>query len=176
VWHSRAKHCPQCGALLAPATIEGRSRGRCAQCAFILYENPASAAAGVVLDASRRVLLVQRAIEPYKGHWALPAGYQELDETPSETAVREIFEESGIAVEIVALFDLLFVREDHRRPSNLAVYLCRPSGGELRPGDDVLDAGWFDLRDLPANLGFDNGPRILERLLLPISKQLGDAP
>jgi ADP-ribose pyrophosphatase YjhB (NUDIX family) len=164
VWQSRAKHCPQCGALFERATIEGRPRNRCAQCAFILYENPASAAAGLVLDDTRRVLLVRRAIEPYKGHWALPAGYQEMDETPSETAAREIREESGITVEIIALFDLLFVREDHRPPSNLAVFLCAPSGGELRPGDDVLDAAWFDLRELPADLGFENGPRILERL------------
>jgi 8-oxo-dGTP diphosphatase len=164
VWQGRAKHCPLCGALLVQSEIEGRPRRRCSQCPFVLYENPASAAAGLVLDESRRVLLVQRAIEPYKGHWALPAGYQEMDETPAQTATREIFEESGIAVEIVELFDLLFVADDYRRPSNLAVFLCRPLGGVLKAGDDALDAAWFDLQALPTKLGFDNGPRILERL------------
>ena len=62
---------------------------------------------------------------------------------------------------------LMFVPDDYRRPSNLAVFLCRPSGGVLRPGDDAIDAAWFDLAALPAKLGFDNGPRILARLLLP---------
>jgi 8-oxo-dGTP diphosphatase len=164
VWQGRAKHCPLCGAHLVRTQIEGRERGRCSECAFILYENPASAAAGVVLDEKRRVLLVQRAIEPYVGHWALPAGYQEMDEEPAETAVREILEESGLEVEVIELFDLLFVADDYRRPSNLAVFLCRPRGGILRAGDDVLDAAWFDLEALPAKLGFDNGPRILQRL------------
>jgi ADP-ribose pyrophosphatase YjhB (NUDIX family) len=148
---------------LTRAEIEGRERGHCSRCSFVMYENPASAAAGLVVDEQRRVLLVQRAIEPYKGHWALPAGYQEMDETPAETAVREISEESGLEVEIVELFDLLFVPDDYRKPSNLAIFLCRPTGGVLRAGDDALDVAWFDLEALPANLGFQNGPRILER-------------
>ncbi len=130
----------------------------------MLYENPACAAAGVVLDAQRRVLLIQRAIEPYKGCWALPAGYQEINETPSATVIREIHEEAGIEVEVLELFDLLFVPEDERRPANVAVFLCRQVGGSLKPGEDALDARWFDLEELPANLGFDNGRRILDRL------------
>ena len=164
MWQGRAKHCPLCGAALTRAEIEGRERGRCSRCTFVLYENPASAAAGIVLDEQRRVLLVQRAIEPFRGDWALPAGYQEMDESPAETAAREIREESGLHVEVVELFDLLFVADDHRRPSNLAVFLCRPRGGELCAGDDALDVAWFDLEALPHNLGFDNGPRILHRL------------
>lgn len=146
------------------AVVEGRERARCAQCAFVLYENPASAAAGVVIDERGRVLLIRRAIEPFRGSWALPAGYQEIDEHLRETAAREIREESGIEVEVRELYDLLFVVEDGRKPANVAVYLCRPLGGALRPGEDALDAAWFDLEDLPLDLGFDNGPRILHRL------------
>ena len=155
-----------CGHPLARAEVEGRERSCCGGCTFVLYENPASAAAGIVLDRDGRVLLIQRAIEPYKGHWALPAGYQEVDEDPAQTAVREIFEESGIEVEVVELFDLLFMPEDARKPANLAVFLCRQTGGSLRPGDDALDARWFDLEDLPENVGFDNRRRILDRLRL----------
>lgn len=136
-------------------------------CAFVLYENPASAAAGVVFDGSRRVLLVQRAIEPYRGYWALPAGYQEVDEDATQAAVREVREESGIEVEVVRLIDLLFVSDDVRKPANLAVFLCRPTGGELRPGHESEDAAWFDMDRLPEKLGFDNGPRILDRLRGP---------
>ena len=164
VWQRQAKHCPLCGAQLARAQVEGRERGRCLACSFVLYENPASAAAGIVLDADRRVLLIQRAIEPYRGDWALPAGYQEADEEPAQTAVREIFEESGVRAEVISLFDLLFVPADARKPANLAVFLCRQVGGSLQPGDDALDARWFDLAQLPSNLGFDNGRRILDRL------------
>ena len=163
VWQASAKHCPLCGASLVRLVIEGRERSRCGACRFVVYENPSSAAAGIVLDEARRVLLVQRAIEPHKGDWALPAGYQEIDETPAQAAVREVREESGIESEVIELFDLVFVA-DRRRTSNLAVFLCRPIGGRLDPGDDALDARWFALDALPQNLGFGNGPRLLERL------------
>lgn len=164
MWQRRAKHCPLCAAPLAPAELDGRRRARCPACEFVLYENPAAASAGLVLDASSRVLLVRRAIEPFRGSWALPAGYQEIDERPEQTAVREVREESGIEVEVLALVDLVFVPEDARRPANVAVFLCRPIGGSLIPGEDVLEAGWFACESLPGDLGFANGPLILEAL------------
>lgn len=130
----------------------------------MLFENPASAAAGVVLDEHRRVLLIRRAIEPFRGQWALPAGYQEMDEHPWETAVREVREETGAEIEVVELLDLLFIPEDHRKPANLAVFLCRYVGGGLTPGYDAIEADWFELTALPDELAFRNGPRILHGL------------
>ena len=164
MWQQRAKHCPLCTQPLVLAQVEGRERLRCSACPFVLYQNPACAAAGLVIDAGRRVLLVRRAVEPYRGQWALPAGYQEIDEEPALTAQREVLEESGVEVEVISLFDLLFIPEDARRPANLAVYLCRPVGGVLRAGEDALEVAWFDLDHLPADLGFENGPRILARV------------
>lgn len=164
VWHRLSRHCPLCGARLVRAAIEGRERSRCPECPFVLFENPASAAAGVVFDARGRVLLVRRAIEPFLGSWALPAGYQEIDEDPRETVIREIKEECGLDVEVEALFDLIFVLAPARKPANLAVYTCRVLGGDLRAGADALEAAWFELGALPPDLGFENGPRILARL------------
>lgn len=161
MWQRQAKHCPLCGAGLARTQVEGRERARCTHCRFVLYENPSCAAAGMVVDPHGRILLVRRAIEPFRGQWALPAGYQEIDEDPAITAAREILEESGIEVEILRLIDLLFLPGQRVKPANLAVYLCRPTGGTLRNGDDTLEAAWFDPDALPSDLGFDNGPRIL---------------
>lgn len=114
----------------------------------------------MVVDEHGSILLVRRAIEPYRGQWALPGGYQEVDEDPAVTAAREILEESGIQVEILRLIDLVFLPAQRVKPANLAVYLCRPTGGTLRNGEDTLEAGWFDPDDLPEELGFENGPRI----------------
>jgi 8-oxo-dGTP diphosphatase len=168
VWQRRAKHCPLCAADLMRSRIEGRERLTCSTCTFVLFENPACAAAAVVLDARRRVLLIRRAIEPFRGQWALPAGYQEIDEPAEVAVVREVREEAGLDVAVLSLFDLLFVPEDVRKPANLAVYLCEPAPGSdverLCAGADALEAAWFELDALPADLGFENGPRILERL------------
>jgi len=137
---------------------------RCPRCPFVLYKNPASAAAGVVLNERGEVLLVRRAIEPFHGHWALPAGYQEIDEEPCATVVREVFEEAGLEVEVQGLLDLIFVCNDPRKPANVAVFLCLAKGGVLRPGDEESDAAWFSLDALPDEIGFDNYRRILGRL------------
>lgn len=146
--------------------MEGRRRKRCGSCEFVLFRNPASAAAALVLDVERRVLLVRRAIRPFQGDWALPAGYQEVDEDPASTAVREVREEAGLEVEPVRLLDLLFVPEsqDARKAANVALFHCRILSGALRPGHDAADAAFFDLDRLPPNLGFDNGPLILDRV------------
>lgn len=165
MWPQDARHCPACGTGLVQAHVEGRARARCPACPFVLYQNPASAAAGLVLDPHGRVLLVRRAIEPFRGSWALPAGYQEIDEDPRRTVVREVLEESGIEIEVVELLDLLFFPADARKPANLAVFLCRAVGGGLRPGHDASEAAWFALDDLPPDLGFENGPLILQPFL-----------
>lgn len=164
MWTRDAQYCLLCGAGLVIALVEGRERKRCPSCRFVLFANPASAAAGVVIDPDSRVLLVRRAIEPFRGWWALPAGYQESDEHPKETARREILEETGIEVEVHRLLDLVFIPKDQRKPANVAFYLCNPTGGTLQPGHDAAEAAWFPLAELPAQLGFDNGPLLLHRL------------
>ncbi len=159
-----ARHCPLCGASFISAMIEGRKRPQCERCRYVLYSNPAAASAGVVIDDSGRVLLVRRAIAPHLGLWALPAGYQEVDESPPQAAAREVREETGLEVEVGPLFDLIFVTDNPAKPANLAVYLCRALGGRLAAGDDASEVRFFGLNDLPAEIGFDNTKRILIRL------------
>lgn len=164
MWIRRAKFCPLCAAALRRETVEGRVRPRCPECGCILFENPAPAAAGIVVDEDHRILLVQRAIAPCRGDWALPAGYQDIDESAAQAAAREVREETGLEVEAYRLADLIFIPDDPRKPANLAVYLCRVIGGELRAGSDALQAEWFPLDELPENIAFDNRERILEPL------------
>jgi ADP-ribose pyrophosphatase YjhB (NUDIX family) len=163
-----ARHCPQCGGSLALALVEARERLCCVSCGFVHFLNPACAAAGVVLNPAREVLLVRRAIEPWKGYWALPAGYQEIDEGPEEALKREVREEAGIAIRVLGLLDLIYVGDDPRKPANVAVYLCTSADVPLAPcSTDVEEAGWFGLDRLPERIGFDNYPRILSRLRDP---------
>ena len=129
----------------------------------MLYQNPAAAALGVVVNERAEVLMVRRAIQPYRDHWALPAGYQEIDEEPAETVVREVREETGVEIEVCGLLDLLFVH-DPRKPANVAVFLARPVGGVLAAGAEETQVDWFALDALPDPIGFDNYPRILKRL------------
>ncbi len=156
--------CPLCGADLAQRAVQGRVRLACPACAFVAYENPASASAGVVLDGEGRVLLVRRLLEPFRGAWALPAGYQDHDEDSRSACIREVREETGLEVETLAFFDLVWVADDFRRAANVAVYFCRVTGGKLRIGDEESDVRWFGLDELPAEIGFRNRELILDRI------------
>lgn len=162
--HKRARYCPLCSEELQGAPVEGRERPRCKGCGFVYFFNPACASAAAVIDQDDRVLLIQRRIEPFQGQWALPAGYQEVDEDPRDTALREVLEETGIEAKIDRLFDVVWVPDDPRKPANVLVYLCTPVGGELRAASDAKAAAWFHLDDLPEPIGFGNAEAILSRL------------
>src|SRR6266446_3348233 len=48
-------------------------------------------------EAELKVLLIERALEPFRGRWALPGGFVRVDETLDEAARRELVEETGLA-------------------------------------------------------------------------------
>src|SRR5437867_3285923 len=87
MWTDEPVFCPKCGGRLRLRRVEGRSRPACPECPFVFYRTPASASAAVVLKEGA-ILLVKRKNDPFRGTWTFPAGYQEVDETPAESAVR----------------------------------------------------------------------------------------
>lgn len=143
--------------------IEGRYRHVCSLCKLVLYQNPSPAAA-VLLVQQERVLLVKRAMEPQQGLWALPAGFQEVGETPEQAARREMHEETGLIAGKLRLFDLVYNDCNPLKPVNVAVFLAEQAEGQLTPGDDVSDAAFFPLNQLPTRLAFDYIPQCLKRL------------
>ncbi len=157
------RFCSYCGGALLERAIEGRARRVCARCGRVLYQHPALGAVAAVLRGAQ-ILLVKRSIEPFRGHWTLPAGYLEIDEEPWEAARRETREETGLEIEQVELLGVLTNRDDHRRNGIVVAYLARPVGGELAAGDDAEDARFFELSALPPDLGFLNNRRLLETL------------
>lgn len=174
MWMNRAKYCPACATPLEEQPVAGRLRPKCPKCSLVLFKNPASASGAVILNDSGEVLLIRRAIEPFRGQWALPAGYQEIDESPEETARREVIEETGLEIEVLGLLGLTFLPDDERKPANLSVHLCRRVGGELCAADDASEAAWFSLGELPEDIGFHNRELILEPLRVALQAVDGD--
>lgn len=162
-WLRRSAHCLWCGGRLALRFVHGAERLACSACAFVLYRSPAAAVATAVLRG-REVLLVQRAIEPYRGLWGFPAGYQEYDESPEQAAVRETREEAGVEVELRGVLDVCWTTDDPRKRANLVVYRAVPVAGEPQAADDASAARYFSLDDLPEGIAFTNNRRLLERL------------
>lgn len=64
------------------------------------YPRPAVTADVVAItkEEEPKVLLIQRGFKPYKGCWAFPGGFMEMDETAEDCAIRELKEETGLEV------------------------------------------------------------------------------
>ncbi len=97
-----------------------------------------------------RILLVQ---ERKDHRWAMPGGWADVGEVPSEMVVREVWEESGFVVvpkKIIGVYDA------NRAPVHLEffhaykiVFLCEITGGEPCTSDETMDVGFFSFDDLP---------------------------
>jgi 8-oxo-dGTP diphosphatase len=122
------------------------------------------------LDAAGlQVLLVQRALEPFAGCWALPGGFVRVDESVDEAARRELREETGLRdVFLEQLYTFGEVDRDPReRVVTVAYYaLVRPGDHRARAATDARAAGWYPVRKVPP-LAFDHDSvlaKALERL------------
>ncbi len=147
--------CPRCAQKLKQETLDGRTRLKChnPECDFIYYHNPIPAAGAVVIKENK-ILLVQRAVAPKIGWWCIPAGFMEWDEHPSQTAVRELREETGLDVKLNSLFEIYSGTDDPRMNAVLILYLADEIGGQLSADDDALDAKFFGFDEIPKEIAF----------------------
>jgi len=156
-------YCPPCGGRLHLRFIEGRDRLVCERCGFIFYQNPVPAVA-VILQQASQILLVKRKFEPRAGDWSLPAGFIEWGEGPEETARRELKEETGLDITVRDIYGVYRGQERSDHEVMLVVYRGEIADGKLQPGDDALEARWFELTALPENIAFQIHRNVLAEL------------
>jgi 8-oxo-dGTP diphosphatase len=166
-----ARFCAMCGTALVSFEDHGVTRRRCPACATVAYEN-AKPCAGTLITRGRTVLLVRRAIEPFKDHWDLVGGYLEAWEHPEDGARREAREETGLEVALEHLLPMRLDRYGDEGWTLNMYYVARVVGGTEQPGDDAIEARWFDADDLPTNLAFPNHlPVVLDNWRAYVERQ-----
>ena len=123
------------------------------------YPHPAVTTDCVIFgfDGSElQVLLIERGIEPFKGKWAFPGGFLNMDETAQEGALRELKEETGLENAYIEQFNTYSDpgRDPRERVITIAHYaLVRIQ--EVKGGDDAAKAQWFPIDKVP-QLAFDH--------------------
>jgi 8-oxo-dGTP diphosphatase len=136
------------------------------------YPRPALTVDCVVFgfdESELKVLLVERALEPFKGSWALPGGFVHVDETIDAAARRELAEEAGLTnVFLEQLYTFGAVERDPRERIVSVAYfaLVKLSDYNVRAAADAADARWFPISRVP-KLAFDHAEILataLERL------------
>ena len=101
---------------------------------------------GVLVYALRddEVLLMHRVQEPNLGLWIAPGGKVEFDESPHETARREMLEETGLVVNNLEWKG--FCTEVSPLPEwqwMLFIYITRDFSGSLQPNHREGNLAWI---------------------------------
>lgn len=130
---------------MTTAMVAGRPRRACADCGFVHFPDP-KVGVGVAARRHGRVLLVRRAMQPEQGRWTLPSGFLDAGEDARAAAEREVVEETGLECTVGRLLEVV---PGGGSATLFLVYAGRVGAGEPAPGDDVDDAGFFDLEELP---------------------------
>jgi 8-oxo-dGTP pyrophosphatase MutT (NUDIX family) len=101
------------------------------------------------------------------GTWTLPKGTPEIGETTEQTALREVGEETGLTVRILAPFDSIaytFVQRGTRIHKTVHYFLMAPTGGDLADHDHEFDeVRWIPLAEAPEILTFETERALVAR-------------
>lgn len=115
-------------------------------------------------DGNPKVLLIKRGNEPFKGKWAFPGGFVDMDEELEDAAARELAEETGLTgVKLTQLQAFGKCGRDPRGRNITIAFIGRtPSASprgekntKIKSGDDAAEAKWFDINNLPP-MAFDH--------------------
>lgn len=111
------------------------------------------ATGSAVIIENNQLLLVRRAIDPFKGLWDVVGGFSEPFEHPTDTVRREVLEEIGVECEVLGLHGVYgpvpYEFQGHVQ-SNLDLYYdVRVLSHDFHPADDAAECRWFPLTQLP---------------------------
>jgi ADP-ribose pyrophosphatase YjhB (NUDIX family) len=114
------------------------------------YVTPKVDIRAVVFNDRKEILLVKESAD---GLWSLPGGWADVGFSPSEVAVKEVFEESGWVVTPLKLLAALDSRRHPHPPTLDYIYKlfiqCRVTAGGWKPSFDILDGGFFPRDQVP---------------------------
>ncbi|MFF0271813.1 NUDIX hydrolase [Streptomyces sp. NPDC004330] len=114
--------------------------------------------AGAVVREDGRLLAIRRADN---GTWELPGGVLELAEAPEEGVAREVWEETGIRVEVE---ELTGVYKNTARGIVALVFRCKPTGGEEQTSTESTAVEWLTPEEISARMAEVYAIRLLDAL------------
>jgi ADP-ribose pyrophosphatase YjhB (NUDIX family) len=118
------------------------------------YATPKVGVRAAVFDAAGRILMVREVVDGNR--WTLPGGWADVNQTPAQSVLREVFEESGYrvrAVKLAAVWDRARQAQPAMASSVIRMFfVCALEGGEAATSLETSEVGWFAEGDIPADL------------------------
>jgi 8-oxo-dGTP diphosphatase len=142
------------------------------------YPHPAVATDCVIFGfdgIKLHVLLIERGAEPYKGMWAFPGGFLQMEEDAEQGALRELKEETNLTAQYIEQFYTF--SDPHRDPRERIIsiaYYALVKIQEVKGGDDAAKAQWFAIDEIP-RLAFDHD-RILRKAMEKLRERIHFQP
>lgn len=155
--------CPKCGSKKL-STISKNSI-KCFSCKIIHYLNPKPCVGGLLIK-NNKILLSKRKKAPFKNFWDIPGGFIDPGENPTRALKRELKEELGLKIKIIKLLGFYpdIYGNLKGEPTLNIHYICSANQITIKPKDDVIEAKWFNINNLPKKIAFKNGRRALKDL------------
>jgi len=121
----------------------------------------------VAADGSGRVALIGRMTKSKRIEWCVPKGHPEGEETLTQAAEREVFEETGLTAEVIdtlGSIDYEFYAPEKLISKTVHHFILRQTGGDLNvagdPNHEAVDVRWFNINELDAVLAHENEKRM----------------
>jgi ADP-ribose pyrophosphatase YjhB (NUDIX family) len=118
------------------------------------YATPKVGVRGAVFDGDGRLLLIRETADQHR--WSLPGGWAEVNQTPAQSVVREIFEESGYHARPLKLAAVWDRARQALPPAPYSVvrlfFICALEGGEAATSLETSGHGWFHEAEVPSDL------------------------
>jgi ADP-ribose pyrophosphatase YjhB (NUDIX family) len=119
------------------------------------YATPKVDVRGAIFDEDARILLVREISD--SGRWTMPGGWADVNQSPSESVIREVREEAGLEVRVrklAAVYDR--ARHPHQPPHPFHVFklffICDVIGGIPEPGTETSEVAFFAENEIPGDL------------------------
>ncbi len=167
------KFCPKCSEKLEFKKIKTEEEKQliCKKCSFIFYQNSKPTVSALILNNKNKIMLVRRAVQPFKNKWDIPGGFLKVGEDPQKGVKRELLEETGLSIKPLKIFGI-FMDKYHNVSNNKPIannftlniyYLAKILKGKADPASDISEIKWFSLDRLP-QIAFKNGQQALDKL------------
>lgn len=162
------KYCPVCGS--NRFEIHDFKSKHCLDCGFTYYHNSSTSTVAFILNEKNELLVCKRAKEPAKGTLDLTGGFVDMNETAEEGIIREVKEETGLAVTAAQyLFSIpnTYVYSDFETHTTDLFFRCEVESVEnIEAMDDVEDTYWMPLDKIdPSAFGLNSIRKGVERFL-----------
>lgn len=146
------RYCPSCKSDLEFIEIDGEKVKKCIKCHFVFW-NKSKPVTSIIIPKDGKVLMLQRAKEPFKDYWVLPGGFIKPMETAEEAVLRESKEEIGLNISTERILGTYLIDTDPRGV-HLDIIFIGKADEEIKLSNEDIKCGYFSPSKLPEKIAY----------------------